>query len=280
MLRDLTDVTGLPYLFDDSTCHSIFGPEARDPLYGVRTDDQIRKVLLDEDAPLPEIVYWMMRDTGLKDAPYRKQTHDLRYDISLFIAAMFGREHLKTSGHYHPAPPEGGPAYPEVYGVLSGKAIYLLQKVNDIEAGMEDVVVEDCLIVEGNPGDKVVMPPDYGHVTINPLPEPLVMANWVSNRFGSQYGAVEQGRGFAYYRIEGAGGPVWVRNPRYRDVPPLRVARVKEVPQLGLRTDLPLFTSGQEDPETMEWLNTPEEYLDEIWSGLEIIGEQETCELE
>jgi len=280
MLRDLTGATGLPYLFDDRTCHSIFGPEARDPLYGVRTDEQIRAVLLDEHVPLPKIVYWMMRDTGFKEAPYRKQTHHLRYDISLFIAAMFGREHLKTSGHYHPALPDGGPAYPEVYGVLSGKAIYVLQKVNDIEAGIEDVVVEDCLIVEGNPGDKVVMPPDYGHVTINPLPEPLVMANWVSDRFRSQYGAVEQNRGFAYYRIEGEGGPVWVKNPRYRDVPPLRIARVKEVPELGLRTDLPLFTSGQEDPERMAWLNTPEEYPDEIWSGLEIIGEQETCELE
>jgi glucose-6-phosphate isomerase, archaeal len=280
MLRDLTEVSGLPYLFDDSTHHSIFGPEARDPLYGVRTDDEIRKVLLDDDALLPKIVYWMMRDTGLKDGPHRKQTHDLRYDISVFIAAMFGREYLKTSGHYHPAASDGGPAYPEVYGVLSGKAIYLLQKVQDIEAEMEDIVVEDCLIVEGNPGEKVVMPPDYGHVTINPLPEPLVMANWVSNRFQSQYGAVEQGRGFAYYRIEGEGGARWVKNPRYRDVPPLRIARVRQVPELGLRTDLPLFTSGQDEPEAMDWLNTPAEYMDEIWSGLEIIGEQETCELE
>ncbi len=280
MTEDLTEITGLTYVLDDETHHAIFGSEVRSPLYGVRTAEEIRKILLDQDADIPAIVYWMMRDLGLKNAPYRKETHDLRFDISYFIPAMFGREYLKTSGHYHPAPPADGPACPEVYGVLSGKAIYLLQKVNSIEAAIDEVVVEDCIIVEGNPGDKIIMPPDYGHVTINPLPQPLVMANWVSDRFSSQYGAVEQARGFACYRIEADGGPRWVNNPRYREVPALRIARVKEVPELGLTQDVPLFTAGQEHPELMDWLNNPADYMDAIWSGLEIIGEQETFELD
>ena len=278
MLRDLSSVAGLPFLFDTDIYHAILGPGVRDPLYGVRTDDEIRKVLRDPDAPLPKIVYWMMRDTGLQDDPYLKETHGLRYDISYFIPAMFGCGYLKTSGHYHQASPDG-PAYPEVYGVLSGKAIYLLQKVNSIDASIDEVVVEDCLVVEGNPGDKVIMPPDYGHVTINPLPEPMVMANWVSNRFKSQYGAVEQARGFAYYRVEADGGPVWVRNPRYKAVPPLRLARVREVPELGLSLDEPLYTAGIRDPERLEWLSNPANCAALVWKGLEIIGELDTCEL-
>jgi len=278
VLRDLSQVAGLPFLFDTDIYHCVFGPDVRDPLYGVRTDEQIRRVLRDPDAPLPKIVYWMMRDTGLQSDPYLKQSHGLHYDISYFIPAMFGCEHLKTSGHYHTASPDG-PAYPEVYGVLSGKAIYLLQKVNSIEAPLDEVVVVDCIVVEGNPGDKVIMPPDYGHVTINPLPEPMVMANWVSSRFKSQYGAVEQARGFAYYRVEGDGGPIWVRNPRYKTAPPLRLARVREVPELGLSIDEPLSTAGIRAPERLAWLNNPAEYAELIWSGLEIIGEISTCEL-
>ncbi len=279
MFKDLSAVTGLPFLLDDMTYHAIIGPEVRSPLYGVRTDEEIRRVLLDQNADLPDVVYWMMRDLGLKEEPYRKETHSLRYDISYFVPAMFGREYLKTSGHYHPAPVTGGPAYPEVYGVLHGKAIYLLQKVSDIDAGLADACVEDCIIVEGNPGDKVVMPPDYGHVTINPLPVPLAMSNWVSSEFSSQYGAVEEARGFAYYMVDGEGGPHWVRNPLYGDAPPLRRARVREVPELGLRRDVPLYEAGQEHPEVMEWLNNPGEYEELIWSGLEIVGDVEICEL-
>ncbi len=276
MLKDLSKVTGFTYLFDESTCNAIFGPEVRAPLYGVRTAEEIRRVLLDQDADVPKVVYWMMRDMGLKRADYRKETHDLRFDISNFIPAMFGREYLKTSGHYHPRPEGGEYAYPEVYGVLSGRATYLLQKVKKIEAGPNEVEVEDCIVVEGVAGDKIIMPPDYGHVTINRLPVPLVMANWVSDRFGSQYGAVEESRGFAYYLIDDDGGPKWVRNPLYEDAPPLRVARVREVPGLGLSRDVPLFTAGQERPELMDWLNNPQDYTDLIWSGLQIVGEEET----
>lgn len=279
MFKDLSAVTGLPFLLDDMTYHSIFGSEVRLPLYDVRTDDEIRRVLLSENVDLPDIVYWMMRDLGLKDEPYRKETHSLRFDISYFVPAMFGPEYLKTSGHYHPAPKAGGPAYPEVYGVLHGKAIYLMQKVRNIGAGIGDVCVEDCIIVEGKPGDKVIMPPDYGHVTINPLPVPLAMSNWVSSDFSSQYDAVEEARGFAYYYVNDDGGPKWVRNHRYGDVPPLRRAIVREVPELGLRRDVALYEAGQEHPEALAWLNNPGAYKELIWSGLEIVGEVEVGEM-
>jgi len=280
MLKDLSAVTGFTFTFDEATCHPYFGSEVRAPLYGVRTGAQLHKVLLDQEADLPPFIYWMMRDLGLKDEPYRKETHDLRFDITLFVAAMLGREHVKTAGHYHTTPPGGQCSYPEVYGVLSGRAVYLLQKVKDIAATAADLQVEDCIVVEGIPGDKIIMPPDYGHVTINRLPRLLVMANWVSDRFSSQYGAVEQTRGFAYYLIDGRGGPKWVKNPLYKDVPPLRIARAKEVPALGLTRNIPLLTAGQEKPELLDWLNNPQNYMEEIWSGLEIIGEAETYELE
>lgn len=280
MYKDLSDVTGFTFKFEPETMQSAFGGEVRAPSYDVRTDAEIRKVMLDPDADVPEVVYWMMRDTGRADVQYRKDTHDLRFDISNFVATMYGPEYLKTSGHYHIKTPDGEYAYPEVYGVLSGRATYLLQKVADPSAPLEDVVVEDCIVVEGTAGDKIIMPPDYGHVTINRLPVPLVMANWVSDRFSSRYGAVEEARGFAYYLVDADGGPKWVKNPKYDDVPPLRIAEVREVPELGLTADVPLYTAGQENPEKMDWLNNPGEYMDAVWSGLEIVGEADTYELD
>jgi glucose-6-phosphate isomerase len=279
-MKDLTPLSGLTLKFDPECLQFAFGTEVRDPLYGTRSADQIRKVLLDPEAQLPEIIYWMLRDLGRKDLPDYKQTAGLRYDISVFRADHFGREFMKTSGHYHPVFPGGDVAWPEIYEVIDGKALWVLQKVNDIDLGPDDVVVEDVIIVEGQPGDKAIMPPGYGHVTINDLTVPLVMGNWVSSKFSSIYGEVEAAKGFAYYYLHGDGNAKWVKNPMYKNpLPPLRKAIVKEVPSLGLTKDVPLFDSLVADPDKFLWLNDPASFMDEIWSGLEIVGEVEVGEM-
>jgi len=73
-MKDLSAIAGFTLKFDPECLHFAFGTEVRDPIYGTRSADQIRKVLLDEDCELPEIIYWMLRDTGLKDKPDFKQT--------------------------------------------------------------------------------------------------------------------------------------------------------------------------------------------------------------
>ncbi len=42
-------------------------------------------------------------------------------------------------------------------------------------------------MMEANAGDKVCIPPDYGHITVNAGSENLVMANWVSEGCSSFY---------------------------------------------------------------------------------------------
>lgn len=279
-MKDLSAIAGLTLKFDPQCLHFAFGTEVRDPIYGTRSADQIRKVLLDEDCELPEIIYWMLRDTGLKDKPDFKQTAGLRYDISIFRGTPFGREFMKTSGHYHPIIPGTAVAWPEVYEIIDGKALYVLQKVNDIDLGPSEVTVEDVIIVEAFPGDKVIMPPNYGHVTINTLSDPLVMSNWVSSRFSSVYGKVEEAKGFAYYYLHGDGSPRWVRNPNYTGtLPKLRKAVVREVPELGLTKATPLYNSCVADTDRFLWLNDPAAYDELIWKGLEIVGDVEVGEL-
>jgi glucose-6-phosphate isomerase len=278
-MKDLSPLAGFTVKFDPQYMHIAFGTEVRDPIYGTRSDEQMCRVLLDQDAELPELVYWMMRDTGIKAQSDFKQTAALRYDISVFRACHFGREFMKTSGHYHPLLPDSEVSWPEVYEILDGTALYVLQKVDNIDLGPDEVTVEDVIIVEGNPGDKVIMPPNYGHVTINRLETPLVMSNWVSSRFASVYGKVEESRGFAYYLLHGDGSPRWVRNPLYtRPLPPLRRAVVKEVPALGLTREQPLYLSCAQNPEQFLWLNDPAAFAEEIWSGLEIVGEVEVAD--
>jgi len=58
--------------------------------------------------------YYMYRDI--------KRENGLRYDETVIPFRMFGEEFPKTKGHYHPK------QYGEIYTVLEGKALYLLQK--------------------------------------------------------------------------------------------------------------------------------------------------------
>ncbi|MHC1624410.1 MAG: glucose-6-phosphate isomerase family protein, partial [Methermicoccaceae archaeon] len=109
-------------------------------------------------------IYYMFRDLYLS----RKDRdtlidHNLRYDITIIPPAMLGCEYVKTAGHYHPNVPGTDVSYTELYEVLSGEGTYLLQR----RQGEQDTELEDVIVVKASEGDKVLIPPGYGHITIN-----------------------------------------------------------------------------------------------------------------
>jgi len=117
----------------------------------------------------------------------------IRFDITVIPPGPLGEEYPKTHGHYHPMSADGI-AYPEVYQVLHGKCTFLLQKKN--RSGTVNV-----LIIDAKAGDVVLMPPEYGHVTINTGKDDLVLSNLVYDRFESVYGDYGANRGAAYYYL-------------------------------------------------------------------------------
>ena len=123
-------------------------------------------------------LYYMYRDLYLSNADKDKLIdQNLRYDITIIPPRMLGVEYVKTAGHYHPIPPGGTVSYPELYEVLEGEAIYLLQKQD----------MSDVAAVYAAAGDKVLVPPNYGHITINRSNKILKMANLVARDFSSIY---------------------------------------------------------------------------------------------
>lgn len=272
---DLSDVCGLPILFDPETYDlrsAKTGWELPEP--GIRRLDEMRPVLMDPDCEGPEIVYWMYRDVCLPEHSHLRREYGLRYDISVFRGDMFGREYFKTAGHYHPYIHWKYPiSWPEVYEVLYGEAIYVLQYVDDIYKDPYYIEVKDFIIVHAKPGRQVVMPPNYGHVTINPNPgRPLVMANWVCDWFKSYYKSVEEARGYCYYCVQDeTGAPKWVPNPTYKQpLPAIREAEAVDVDALGLVGGQPMYRRCTEKPELFEWVCRPQEHLEKIWAQLHI----------
>jgi glucose-6-phosphate isomerase len=56
-------------------------------------------------------------------------------------------------------------------------------------------------LVKATRGDKVIVPPNCGHVAINPSEKTLKMANWVCRSFESLYEPYTQHHGGAYYEL-------------------------------------------------------------------------------
>ena len=191
--------------------------------------------------------YFMFRDIARtpKDRTYLKK-HGLRYDITEVLPGSLNKEYTKTIGHYHPLSPDGV-SYPEVYQVIRGTAHYLLQKRD----------LSDILLIEAIKGDIVVIPPEYGHVTINPREITLAMANVVSDNFESEYGPFLALHGAGYFETtEGK----FIKNESYPDLPQIRKLRRESLEKHKSWIGKDLYENIGKD-ECYRFLNHPREYL-------------------
>lgn len=231
-----------------------FGGKTKEP--DVRMLHDMDDVLCDQewakDAENLEL-YYMYRDLFLsrRDGDLFKE-QGIRYDITIIPPLMLGCEYVKTAGHYHPRVPGQEITYPEVYEVLEGEATYLLQK--------EDL--SDVVVVRARAGDKVVVPPDYGHITINDSNKRLKMANFVAREFSSIYDPIKARGGGAYFLIEDG----FVENPKCEDAAPLREVEVPKVKALGLSKNREIYPIGREMGK-LDWLVRPQDHL-EAFEGL------------
>jgi len=224
------------------------GWEGELPPPAVRTIEEMRPVLAKPACACSEPLYFMYRDLARSDADrHWLCDHHLRYDITVIPPRVLCGEYVKTKGHYHPADP-AGVGYPEIYEVLEGEAYYLLQSRE----------LDDVVLITAVAGDLVIIPPGYGHISINPShSSTLVMANIVSTEFASEYGEYETHHGAAYYVMSDG---TTQKNPHYPAMPPVR--RMDAACGKGTMHRLcnaPLYTLiGNED--ALRFLNRPEEY--------------------
>ncbi|MEM2138026.1 MAG: glucose-6-phosphate isomerase family protein [Candidatus Anstonellaceae archaeon] len=212
----------------------------------VRTFEEMRPVLADAgvqcslqpDSPL----YYMFRAV--------LSFQHIRYDITRILSADLCGEYNKTFGHIHP-PSKSGASWPEVYEVLDGDAHFLLQKVSSLG-------VQDAILLSAKKGERFLVPPAYGHVTINPGRKDLVLANLISGDFQSDYSMFANRKGACFYEMKG--GKI-VKNPNYgKDFEVRKVGAVKFSESFGCFAPfkkLSLLEAAQ-DYRNIEFLQKPE----------------------
>lgn len=212
--------------------------------------------------PTRDPLYFMHRDVAhSKDRDEIRARH-LRYDITVIPPGCFvgeRREFMRTAGHYHSLKPGTKATYPEVYEVISGRAYWLLQR--PYAAGPERL--EEIYAIEGGPGEKALILPGFGHLTINVSNIPLVLANWIDARCASDYGPYRRLRGGGYWLLEGS-SPATVefeKNANYASVAELKKLRPKEITEWELIESQPLYSLVDRITK-LGFLNSPENYAD------------------
>lgn len=180
--------------------------------YGTRTHEKMREVLMEPDAPGPEIHYHMIRGGA-----------DLK-NFTIWEPGKVGNEYIKTYGHYHVGNIE------ETYWILWGEGITIAQeRVTGPDGNPIDDEIVDIRIVSVKAGDAVFMPRGWAHAAVNIGKELFATADDSPVNFEdvdpsslpghADYEPIKRMRGMAYYIVEEDGQPTLVKNPLYKKVP-------------------------------------------------------------
>lgn len=225
----------------------------------VRKLGDMMEVLYDRDyangADKGRELYYMHREQGRPADSAKFAQYDRRYDITVLPPARLGKEFTKTVGHYHElSGASGHKSFPELYEVLHGTAHFLMFR-RKISGGVdEDDCIDDAVLLEVRAGEKAYMPPNYGHIMINPTSEVLVTDNIVQRTFKSIYEPVGKMKGGPYFElVDGSAVP----NPRFESLAPLRKVRAtshEETLALGLDAKKPIYDLFLESPEKFGFL--------------------------
>ncbi len=263
---NLETISGLPLELDEKTFKLKFNPPLAEIIPDIRKFSDMIPVLIDRSAePKSKVeeMYYMYRDIHLPadEAVIRK--NNIRYDITVIPPVMIGKEFNKTVGHYHPIIPGSQKmSYPEIYEVLEGQALFLIQKMDQ---DFKQLISFYGIVA--SVGDKVIYPPNYGHIIVNIGKGVLVTGNWTSYGFKSLYEPIKDRHGMAYYVLTDDIKPfVMVKNEHYADHPPVRMLTVADKirTEFGFESTKPMYTSGINNPKLLEFLNNPTKYAIEL----------------
>ena len=182
-----------------------FGPEVEN-----RTLDSIRKSLKNPDCNGPKVVYSIAMDVGKLKHQQKLEDLHLLFGVVTYAAGKLGDEPIRSQGHIHKISPFSKCSTPEVYEIWSGKAIIYMQEYADDDPGK-------CFAVNADPGEVVIVPPNWAHSTISADPsQPLTFGAWCDREYGFEYDKVRAHKGLAWFPIiKDDKSLIWDANPNY-----------------------------------------------------------------
>ena len=261
MIIDLKETLGLGLRFDTDKLQMLFNQDIRSTDPGIRTIEQMQDVLLDKQIKEPLELYYMYRDIYRLSDKIALEEQKLRYDVTVIKPTALGVEFMKTAGHYHPED------FGELYEVASGRCFCFLQRPEK----ENHQVIKEIIIVEAVAGEKIVIPPGFGHILINPGPDYLVTSNWVSSEFHSEYDLYKKAKGAAYFVIRSdqesdktASLEVkakYIKNNYFKQIPEINFVKpASKIKKFDLYRNKPMYELITQNPKSLDFLNHPLNY--------------------
>lgn len=218
----------------------------------------MKNVIFDKEwlqtAPDLEL-YYLYRD--LAETPEDKNillTQKLRYDITVMPFKILGKEFVKTAGHKHSTVSKTDLTYPEIYEVLDGRAIFLLQK-------LENDIILDVYAIKAQKNDKIIIPPNYDHTIINISPMELKIANYISRDCQNIYTTIEKNQGMCYFAVENGSQEIkWIKNNNYNSAPKLEFKETERLTNKFKITKSDSIYNLINDPVKLDFLQNPQNY--------------------
>ena len=268
-MLELTN-SGLPLYIDEENHVMALSALLKYDGFGRKAVEKMQGLLANEEnLPLDEMFYDVYRGIAFPKDEELLNKDNYRYDITIIMPGQINGECKKTSGHYHGWNPQKTNTYAEVYEVIKGTALYILQKSDNFDAeNPADVRVDDLIFATVHEGETILIPPNYGHCSVNIGEGPLVFSNLAYVPCPVHYGPVKHFHGMSFYVMKKDNEIRLEANGRYVDVPAPKFATVKENPGLGIKFGVPVYESYMKNPEAFKFLGDPDPYVDEIMSML------------
>jgi glucose-6-phosphate isomerase len=227
-----------------------YGEDVIGPMPEIRRLDQIRGSLRDPNCEGPEEVYAIAMDVArLQDRDELKKRM-LLFGVVTYAAGSLGDEPIRSQGHIHRISQHSGWSPPELYEIWQGKAIIYMQEFVADDPGR-------CFAVIAEPGEKVLVPPGWGHATISADPnQALTFGAWCDREYGFEYDAVRAHKGLAWYPILQDNQVIWQHNACYS---PGRLQAVtpRQYREFGI-TEAPIYQQFIDDPARFHFISRPD----------------------
>lgn len=200
-----------------------------------------------------KVLYYIYRNVSLlKDSRIFK-LEGIRYDLTLIFPNNIGREVIHTIGHFHKKSRDGI-TYPEIYQVIRGQAIFILQS--------KDARKFYYVLTKTN--DKIIIPPGFGHITVNKSNSPLIIANLFTNKKNvSDYSVFKKHHGPKYYPIQTNKNIKFEKNRNYNTK--IGCKAIKIIPKIPNkfieRKSNTIYEDFIKNPHSFEFLTKPRKFL-------------------
>ena len=245
----MTNRFGLDMSIHHASLGFSYGDDVTGPMPEIRTLDQIRASLRDPDCDGPEQVYAIAMDVARLQDREELNKRMLLFGVVTYAAGLLGDEPVRSQGHIHRISEHSGWSPPELYEIWQGKAIIYMQEYVCRDAGR-------CFAVIAGPGDKVLVPPGWGHATISASAQtPLTFGAWCDREYGFEYDAVRAHKGLAWYPLVQDQHIIWQHNPHYSPGR-LQVVTPRQYEEFAI-TDAPIYQQFIDDPARFQFISRP-----------------------